>query len=161
MHPHISQWQNEMIEVAFAVSEPYGKYLGSSLKGTAPEEHEYITKQELSSSIEFGLSHQVPPKKSESTEDRNKNLQPEKAEDNSCKNPDLEPGTITQISKRNSHEDTSNLFTVLYKNLPTFQLKASHILNHSLKEALNYHRFGRKSEERYNIGGCKVILQCI
>ena len=63
MHPHISQWQNEMIEVAFAVSEPYGKYLGSSLKGTAPEEHEYITKQELSSSIEFGLSHQVPPKK--------------------------------------------------------------------------------------------------
>ena len=103
----------------------------------------------------------MPPKKSESTEDRDKNLQPEKAENNSCKNPDLEPGTITQISKRNSHEDTSNLFTILHKNLSTFQLKASHILNHSLKETLNYDRLGRKSGDRYNIGECKVILHCI
>ena len=150
MLPHIFQWQNEKIEAAFAASGSYGEYPDSSLKVIAPKEHEYITTQELSPSNKFGLSGQVPPKKTESTEDRNKNLQPEKAEEDSCKIPDLELGTITKISKTNSHKDTSNLFTDAHIKLSTFQPKETYTLNHNLKEAL----FGRKKVGGDSIGVC-------
>ena len=104
----------------------------------------------------------MPPKKSEPTEGRNKNLQPEKDEgDNSCKNPDLKPGTITEISKRNIHKDTLNLFSDIHKHLSTFQLRGTTLLNNNLKEALKYHGFGEKSRERHEMGRSKVMQQSI
>ena len=103
----------------------------------------------------------MPPKKSESTEDHGKNIQPEKAENNSCKNSAIELGTTIQISKRKTHENTLNIFTILHKNLSTSQMEASQKLKQSSKEILNYDRLGEKGEDRYNTCERKVMQYCI